>query len=140
MKDKILNKYMKEGSSSIPKRAKKKIKDGLSMLVTKKGGGPLESKKKKTRKREKESMPKIKKQAKELKIKAKDKEIAGDPTMIQSAPTFHNPYISGKNYKRLFEEEGLDDFNKASFYNKKKHGGRITYRMTGGQVVDSSYD
>lgn len=138
---------MKEGSSSIPKGAKKKIKDGLSMLVTKKGGGTLENKKKKTknkkketRKREKKSMPQIKKQVKELKIKAKDKEIAGDPTMIQSAPTFHNPYISGKNYKRLFEEEGLDDFNKASFYNKKKHGGRITYRMTGGQVVDSSYD
>ena len=138
---------MKEGSSSIPKGAKKKIKDGLSMLVTKKGGGTLENKKKKTknkkketRKREKESMPQIKKQAEQLKIKAKDKEIAGDPTMIQSAPTFHNPYISGKNYKKLFEEKGLDDFNKASFYNKKKHGGRITYRMTGGQVVDSSYD
>ena len=63
MKDKILNKYMKEGSSSIPKGAKKKIKDGLSMLVTKKGGGPLKNKKKKTRKREKESMPQIKKQA-----------------------------------------------------------------------------
>ena len=147
MKDKILNKYMKEGSSSIPKGAKKKIKDGLSMLVTKKGGGTLENKKKETknkkketRKREKKSMPQIKKQAEQLKIKAKDKEIAGDPTMIQSAPTFHNPYISGKNYKRLFEEKGLDDFNKASFYNKKKHGGRITYRMTGGQVVDSSYD
>ena len=23
---------------------------------------------------------------------------------------------------------------------KKKYGGKITYRMTGGQVVDSSYD
>ena len=23
---------------------------------------------------------------------------------------------------------------------KKKHGGRITYRMTGGQVVDAGYD
>tara|TARA_R100000781_G_scaffold48344_1_gene32301 strand:- start:200 stop:502 length:303 start_codon:yes stop_codon:yes gene_type:complete len=98
------------------------------------------SRKKKTSKREKKSMPQIKKQAKQLKIKAKDKKIAGDPTMIQSAPTFHNPYISGKNYKRLFEEEGLDDFNKASFYNKKKHGGKITYKMTGGQVVDASYD
>tara|TARA_A100001518_G_C1170396_1_gene21962 strand:- start:274 stop:444 length:171 start_codon:yes stop_codon:yes gene_type:complete len=41
MKDKILNKYMKEGSSSIPEGAKKKIKDGLSMLVTKKHGGKI---------------------------------------------------------------------------------------------------
>jgi hypothetical protein len=86
MEDKILNKYMKEGSSSIPKGAKKKIKDGLSMLVTKKGGGPL-------------------------------KDVSPDNVGLSKLP------------------EGVR--NRMGF---KKYGGKITYKMTGGQVVDASYD
>jgi hypothetical protein len=90
MKDKILNKYMKEGSSSIPKGAKKKIKDGLSMLVTKKGGGSLIG-------------------------KQKNLDVNKDGR------------ITGSDFEILKT-------------NKKKYGGKISYRMTGGQVVDSSYD
>ena len=44
------------------------------------------SNKEATRKREKKGMPKIKEQAKQLKIKAQDKKIAGDPQSIQSFP------------------------------------------------------
>ena len=115
------------------------------------------SRKKKTSKREKESMPKIKKQAKELKIKAKDKKIAGDPEFLQSSPTrMSDPEFVGKQVGdtlmlapefikaiatgKIDKPPRISKMKTRAMYQGKKHGGKITYKMTGGQVVDSSYD
>ena len=43
-----------------------------------------------------------------------------------------------KNRKSVYQDVSKKEMEKMSI--KKKHGGRITYRMTGGQVVDAGYD
>ena len=43
-----------------------------------------------------------------------------------------------KNRKSVYQGLSKSQMEKMSI--KKKHGGRITYRMTGGQVVDAGYD
>ena len=115
------------------------------------------SRKKKTRKREKKSMPKIKKQAKQLKIKAEDKKIAGDPEFLQSSPTrMSDPEFVGKQVgdtlmlapdlvrqiytQKTDKPQRISKMKTRAMYQGKKHGGKITYKMTGGQVVDASYD
>ena len=57
-------------------------------------------------------------------------------------------YIKEKypNKKKSVEERlkdrgyDLDDLDASNPFNGKKKGGKITYKMTGGQVVDISYD
>ena len=121
--------------------------------------------KKETRKREKKGMPKIKEQAKQLKIKAQDKKKAGDPQFLQSFP---NKKSIGKfTLKQLGDTAMMvpelikaiatqkaptktqmskmlkrkKDFEEnIKYYETKKHGGKITYKMSGGQVVDAGYD
>tara|TARA_R100000152_G_C6759823_1_gene183809 strand:- start:970 stop:1509 length:540 start_codon:yes stop_codon:yes gene_type:complete len=46
---------------------------------------------------------------------------------------------SGKQFKKHGGKITGTDFEMLKM-NKKKYGGKITYRMTGGQVVDSGYD
>jgi|TARA_X000001388_G_scaffold72305_1_gene62849 LysM repeat protein len=43
-----------------------------------------------------------------------------------------------KNRKSVYQDVSKKEMEKMSV--KKKHGGRINYRMTGGQVVDAGYD
>ena len=47
--------------------------------------------------------------------------------------------VSGKQFKKHGGKITGTDFEMLKM-NKKKYGGKITYRMTGGQVVDSGYD
>jgi len=47
--------------------------------------------------------------------------------------------IPQREVEFTFEPRKIEEFN-LSPKSKKKHGGKITYKMAGGQVVDAGYD
>ena len=50
--------------------------------------------------------------------------------------------VKKKSVEERLKDRGydLDDLDASNPFNGKKKGGKITYKMTGGQVVDISYD
>jgi len=52
--------------------------------------------------------------------------------------TKKSPTKGGSDWRNLTKSERIQQFKKT--LKNKKSGGKITYKMTGGQVVDISYD
>ena len=52
--------------------------------------------------------------------------------------TKKSPTKGGSDWRNLTKSERIQEFKKT--FKNKKSGGKITYKMTGGQVVDSGYD
>ena len=115
--------------------------------------------------RQLDKMKRLKTEAAAKKIKAQDKKIAGDPQSIQSFP---NKKSTAKfTLKQLGDTAMMvpelikaiatqkaptktqmskmlkrkKDFEEnIKYYETKKYGGKITYKMSGGQVVSHGYD
>ena len=92
------------------------------LSTSKKVPKPRKSKSKKSSKKKKPI---------EFNIPQKEVEFTFEPRKIKG---FNIPQ---KKYE-LFDFDGKKSKKKQK--SKKKHGGKITYKMTGGQVVDAGYE